>query len=328
MITHPPCIIIGGLLCEVEAPRGMGLVRAIRRSHPDAFIVGLVYDAMEAGHTFEDGPDLVFSIPHPCAGARAWLQGLDQVLSQSPADLIIPTLEVEIELLAELEHELAERGLMTCLPDQEMLSRCAKSWLPALARDCRIAVPDTKAVYGTLGAVRAAAEIGYPLMVKGLDYGAMKVHSEAEFIPVVARLLAEWGAPAIIQRYIQGPEFAAVGIGDGEGGMVGFCCTRPPSGCAGGNEPGDLIQPDPRLERLCVRLIAELKWRGPFEIAVMQNEATDEFCLLGLNPRLPPWVNGLPDQGANLAAILVETMISRFDRSGGNVLPEWMNAGR
>lgn len=303
-----PRIIVSGLHRGENPQPGASIVRSIRRRYPDAFIVGLVYDAMESGIYVDGGPDVVYTMPYPTAGAQSYLQRLDQILAKSPADLFIPTLDAEIELLVCLEDDLRQRGLLTYMPDAGMLARRAKSNLSELAADCDVSVPETRPVYGVADAIKAATEFGYPVMVKGQYYDAKMAHNEADFVGAVTRLLAEWGAPAIVQRCIRGPEFNAMGIGDGEGGMIGLCCIRKTIISDKGKGLGGMTVHDKKLELMCRRLIDELQWRGPFEVEVMKDETTDEHCLIEINPRFPAWVDFPANFGANFAATLVEMM--------------------
>ncbi len=304
----PPRIAVSGLHRGENPQPGAGIIRSIRRRFPDAFIAGLVYDAMESGIYVEGGPDAVFPMPYPTGGAEAYFQRLDQVLAQSPVDLFIPTLDSEIELLVHLEDELARRGLRTCLPDKSTLARRAKNKLGDLAGACDIATPETVPVHDVASAARAAARLGYPLMVKGQYYDAKKVGSEMELASAVSKVLAEWGAPAILQRCIVGPEFNGLGLGDGEGGIIGLCCIRKTIVSDKGKGLGGMTIADPRLLGLCERLIRELKWRGPFEIEVMLDEARGEYVLIEINPRFPAWVDFPSMFGANFPAALVEMM--------------------
>ena len=308
MTTRFPRFIVSGLHRGGNLPPGAGLVRSLRRAHPNAFIVGLSYGLMEHGSLSESGADTLCLMPLPAAGPESCLQGLDHVLAHAPADILVPTMDAEVELLAGIAHEIARRGVLTCLPDQAMLSRRAKSRLPTLARDCAVKVADTRGVYGILGAVRAAAELGYPVMVKGRYYEAKKVCTEAAFITEVTRLLAEWGAPAIVQRCIPGRKIHALGIGDGQGGMAGLCCTCKPAAGATHETLCDNIVVDPLLKALCTALIGELKWRGPFDIEVIQNDISNEYSLIDFHPLLPAWIDHLSEWGTNLVRSLIAMM--------------------
>jgi carbamoyl-phosphate synthase large subunit len=303
-----PRIAVSGLHRGENPQPGAGIVRSIRRKFPDAFIVGLVYDALESGIYAEGGPDVVQAMPYPSNGAEAFFRRLDEVREKSPFEFFIPTLDAEIELLVHLEDEIAARGLRTCLPGKKMLQRRAKNHLAALAEKCGIEVPDTAPAYDIAGALAAAKELGYPLMVKGQYYDAKKVASDAELSGAMWKLLAEWGAPAILQRCVCGPEFNALGLGDGEGGIIGLCCIRKTILSDKGKGLGGITIADKRLDDLCARLVRELRWRGPFEIEVMLDESDGEYALIEMNPRFPAWVDFPSMIGVNFPATLVEMM--------------------
>lgn len=305
---NPLRIAVSGLHRGENPQPGAGIVRSLRRRFPNAFIVGLVYDALESGIYVEDGPDAVYTMPYPTSGAAAFFQRLDVVRQKSPFDFFIPTLDAEIELLVHLADALAKRGLHTCLPDREMLGRRAKNRLTELAQKCGVAVPDTKPVYDLAEALAAARDLTYPLMVKGQYYDARMVSTEAGLAAALDRLFSDWGAPAILQRRVCGPEFNALGLGDGQGGMVGLCTIRKTIVSEHGKGLGGITVLDPVLDEVCARLIRELRWRGPFEIEVIRDEQRGEYVLIEINPRFPAWVDFPSMHGVNFPAALLEMM--------------------
>jgi len=299
-------IAVSGLHRGENPQPGAGIIRSLRRRYPHAYIAGLIYDAMESGIYVEGGPDAIFPMPYPTNGAEAFLERLDTILAQSPVDIFIPTLDSEVELLVHLNDELAKRGLRTCLPEKAALAQRAKNRLGALANTCQVMMPETVSVHSVAAAVWAARKLGYPLMVKGQYYDAKYAGNEAELASAVSKLLSEWGAPAMLQRCIHGPEFNALGLGDGEGGIAGLCCIRKTIVSDKGKGLGGMTICDKRLTGICQRLIRELRWRGPFEIEVMLDEARGEYALIEINPRFPAWIDFPSMIGANFPAALVE----------------------
>ncbi len=303
---NPLRLAVSGLHRGENPQPGAGIIRSLRRRFPTAFIVGLVYDALESGIYVEDGPDAVYTMPYPTSGAEAFFQRLDTIREKSPFDYFIPTLDAEIELLVHLEEAIASRRLHTCLPDRATLARRAKTHLAELARQCGISVPDTRPVYDLGEAFLAAADLGYPLMVKGQYYDAKMVSSEPRLIAALNKLFADWGSPAILQRCVQGPEFNALGLGDGEGGILGLCTIRKTIVSEHGKGLGGITVLDPALDDFCTRLIRELRWRGPFEIEVIRDESRGRYVLIEVNPRFPAWVDFPSMLGANFPASLIE----------------------
>jgi len=315
----PLTIAVSGLHRGENPQPGAGIIRGLRRGFPEARLVGLVYDIQESGIYVADGPDFVQLMPFPSAGANSYLQRLDALCQKTQIDLLIPTLDAEIELLVHLQDDFKQRGIRVCFPTPETLRRRAKANLPKLAAESRIAVPKTRIAHDLQTAGDAARELGYPLMIKGSYYDAKKVYAAPQMQYVAARLLAEWGAPVILQRCISGPEFNVLGIGDGNGGMISHCSIRKTQVSAAGKGLGGITVLDPMLSELSANLIRELRWLGPFEIELICDEKTGEYVLIEMNPRFPAWIDFPAMIGANFASQLVEFMVN-----GGRVeaLPE------
>ena len=303
---NTPRIALTGLGRGESPQPGAGIITSIRRRWPDAFIVGLVYDCMESGIYMADGANAVYAIPYPTMGAEPLLQRLDEILAQTPFDLFIPTLDSELDLIVHIEDELAHRGIRCCLPSKEALAMRSKDNLPALAEAAGVKVPTTAPVFSVNEALTAARQMSYPMIVKGFFYDAKTVYAEDDLREAVTSLLEEWGAPALIQQRITGPEFDALGIGDGEGGMVGLCCIRKTIVSSKGKGLGGVTIHDPKLTDFCTRLIRELRWRGPFEVECMKDETSGEYVLIEINPRFPAWVDFPAQFGLNFGATLVD----------------------
>ncbi len=297
-------IAVTGLGRGENPQPGAGIVASLRAAHPDAFIVGMAYDAMESGIYANGGPDVVFTMPYPTAGAEAFLHRLDAVLASAPFDIFIPTLDSELDLIVNLEDEFRARGIRTCLPGKEAFRRRMKDRLPALARAADVSTPRTEAAH-TLGQVmQLGRQMEFPLLVKGCYYDARLVNNEAELAAAATELLAEWGAPVLMQERVHGAEFNAMGIGDGEGGIIGLCCIRKTIVSSKGKGLGGITVSDPALTAVCQRLIRELRWKGPFEIEVMKDDVTREHHLIEINPRFPAWVGFPTGFGINFPAAL------------------------
>jgi carbamoyl-phosphate synthase large subunit len=306
---NPRCIAVSGLHRGENPQPGSGIIRSLRRAWPEVRIVGLVYDVMESGIYVEDGPDEVQLMPYPAAGAIAFFQRLDSVHRKTPIDILIPSLDAEIELLVHLGKELAARSIRVCLPEVQSLRRRAKQFLPLLAETCGVAVPKTRVAHDAVSAYQGAVELGLPLLIKGPYYDAQTVYSLPHAQATAAHLLAEWGSPVILQRRITGTEFNVLGIGDGRGGIVAQCSIRKTVLSDKGKGLGGIVVRDERLDRLCADLIGELRWNGPFEIELIHETSTDRYVLIEINPRFPAWIDFPAMLGANFAAALVERIL-------------------
>ena len=111
-----------------------------------------------------------------------------------------------------------------------------------------------------------------------------------------------------MQEHLQGPEFNALGIGDGRGGIHGLTCIRKTVISSQGKGLGGITIHDPKFVAMCERLIAHLRWNGPFEIEAMKDDRTGELNLIEINPRFPAWVDFPAALGANHTAALVDLL--------------------
>ncbi|OYV04062.1 MAG: biotin carboxylase, partial [Verrucomicrobiales bacterium VVV1] len=250
-------IAVTGMHRGANPQPGSSIVSAIRRRWPQAFIVGLVYDAYESGIYVGDGPDACHTMPYPTAGLPTYLARLKEVKALAPFDLLIPTLDAEIALLAGASEKLAALGIQVMLPDEKTLDRCSKSKLPALADTCGIKVPATAVARDVCEALKHAEVIGYPVFIKGRFYDATRVSNPVALASAGASILADWGAPLIVQEPLLGNEFNVMGIGDGRGGSLGQCAVRKMILSDKGKGNGSVIVRDPRLEEITKRVMAE-----------------------------------------------------------------------
>jgi len=300
-----PRIAITGLARGENPQPGGALVRSIRRAWPKAMIVGLVYDAQESGIYAEDRPDVVFTIPYPSSGQKMLLDRLDSIREQVPYDILLPTLDAEIEPLLGMESDLLERGVVTIIPSPESFHARSKQNLSKLCDACNVLTPNTEVAYDVLMVVAAVKDVGFPAFVKGPYYDAYRVFGVDDLVARSRGLLAEWGGPLLVQEALDGVEFNVLAIGDGEGGVLASCSVRKTVMSSKGKGYGGVTVCDPVLQGQCERLISELQWRGPLELEFLCDRSSGDFYLLEINPRFPAWADVPSAIGVNMAELVV-----------------------
>jgi carbamoyl-phosphate synthase large subunit len=308
---NPLRIAITGMHRGENPQPGASIVTAIRQRWPDVFIVGLVYTAYESGIYAYDGPDVCHVMPSPAVGLSAYLARLQEIRAIDSFDLLIPTLEVEVALLAGSTAKLADMGIHTTLPSVETLARCDKSSLTALAQACEIPAPRTAVVGDVTQAVLEAETIGYPILIKGRYDDATLVSSSSGIRVVAASILADWGPPLVVQEPLAGNEFSVLGIGDGTGALLGHCTVRKMAirDKRQVKSEGSVIVRDFRLDEMTRRIIHKTRWLGPFELKFIRAQRDDGYRLLGIHPHFPAWV-GFPAQlGVNFPAAWIDWML-------------------
>jgi carbamoyl-phosphate synthase large subunit len=299
-------IAVTGLQRGDNPQPGAGIIKSVRRLYPKVEIIGLVYDAMESGIYAEEGPNSVHLMPFPYTGKETYFKRLKEIHHQVPFDILIPTLDSELDILVSMQEELKKLGVKCCIPDRSTLERRSKARLPELAKEANFDIPQTQVVMTLEEAYFRADELGYPIIIKGPFYDAKVVSHRFELGVAANAIFAEWGAPIILQKIVRGWEYNVMGIGDGKGGLMGSCSVRKTILSEKGKGMGAVTIHDEQLQQLCERMIKSLNWIGPFEIEVMKDEVSSVWTVIEMNPRFPAWVDFPSTLGANFPVALVE----------------------
>ncbi|MFA7331543.1 MAG: ATP-grasp domain-containing protein [Candidatus Delongbacteria bacterium] len=302
-------IAVSGLNAADNPAPGVAVARSLREAGHRGRLVGLAYDAMDAGIYNRQLFDEVYLIPFPSRGSDALLHHLRLVRQQGRLDLVIPTLDSELELYLTLQPELEEAGIHSFLPDEGGLAMRAKSRLAEFCHKHDFQVPPTEVVHSLEGLRDVWEDIcdpdgREPVYVKGIFYDARKAWTVEQAMNSFVEISARWGLPIILQRGLAGFEYNICCLGDGEGGLVGAVPMRKLGVTEKGKAWSGVTVGDPRLLELAREMIAALKWRGPCELEILCEEETERLHLIEINPRFPAWCYLCAGAGQNLPAAL------------------------
>ncbi|MBI3038914.1 ATP-grasp domain-containing protein, partial [bacterium] len=277
------------------------IIRSIRASPAfEGQIYGLAYDAKEPAIYLKDACDKVFLIPYPSSGKDSLFQRLNYIIGNHPIDFMIPSLDSELNSFLSLEEDLKDMGVKMFLPTNEMLEARAKKHLNKICTQSKISYPKTKEINGYDRMARTAAEIGYPLVVKGVFYEATVVYSLAELEKAAYSIAGRWGFPLLLQEFIKGEEFDIAVVGDGKGGMLGLTSMKKMQLTSKGKAWGGMTLDSSEIVTNVKRILKALKWRGPMEIEIMKRQSDGKFFLIEINPRFPAWIYLGQGSGCNL----------------------------
>ncbi|MGO9171569.1 MAG: hypothetical protein ACLP7P_06350 [Rhodomicrobium sp.] len=112
-----------------------------------------------------------------------------------------------------------------------------------------------------------------------------------------------------MQELVAGDEYDVIGLGDGQGGILGSCSIRKLLLTKAGKAFSGIVISDPQLQAQAERIISCLKWNGPFELEFIKGKRG--YALIEVNPRFPAWCDFPSQIGCNLPAALLERAISR-----------------
>ena len=294
-----------------ESPQpGGSVAMSLRRRFPGLRIVGLCYDPMESSIYSGGGDrlDAVYLLPYPRAGSRALMERLETVIEREGVNVVIPCLDTEIPNFISLQAGLHERGVSLCLPTLQAFEDRDKTNLGALCEELQLAAPRTVQANDAATLAAHAEKIGYPCYVKGQLYGAHKVHTAVELYSAFTTIHNVWGGPVLLQEAIIGEEYNLVGLGDGQGGILGSCTIRKLLSTRLGKGFGGVVVADPLIEDAARRIIGKLEWNGPFELEFLKR-AGRPHALFEMNPRFPAWVDFPSQIGCNLPMRMLEQML-------------------
>jgi len=302
-------IAVTGMNATDNPGPGVAVIRAIRDACPDCTIVGLAYETLDPGNFMPGVADHAYLLPYPSMGAEALGERLLAIHALTPIDVLIPTLDAELPIWVRLQELLASRGIKTFLPDAEALALRNKDRLHELV-ELGVSVPKSMVLTDPTKIPDIADELGYPVVVKGRFYDAYVAQTPHDVAHWFHKLANSWGLPVIIQKFVPGTEFDVVGVGDGEGGLIGSVAMRKMQLTDKGKAWGGVTVRDTYLESFVRDTVRALSWRGPCELEVMRGDDGDLY-LIEINPRFPAWVYLSAGAGRNLPWATVELALGR-----------------
>jgi carbamoyl-phosphate synthase large subunit len=310
MREKPITVAVTGLNATDNPAPGVGVLRALRQAGGEDRLVGLAYDALDPGVYAADLVREVFMIPYPSQGREAMLARLRYVHERVGLDVVVPTLDAELPSFIALEPELRAMGIGTLLPTAGMLDLRSKVNLAALGQRAGILVPPTVVVTEVEEMYRAHEKIPYPFFVKGVFYGATLAHGLEEALAAYHKVVAQWGVPVILQAPVAGEELDVMGVGDGEGGLVGAVPMKKMLLTDKGKAWAGITVRAPDLLALAEAFVQKTRWRGPFEIEVLR-DGEGRYHLIEVNPRFPAWCFLSAAAGMNLPRLAVDLAAGR-----------------
>lgn len=291
---------------------GASVIRSMRRLYPDLRVIGLSYDPLESGlysHDI-DRIDAIYLLPFPMKGPQVLLERMHYIHGKEKFQFLVPCLDSELENFTLIYPELNRMGITAMLPARETLDMRAKVNLAAFCAQNQIPGPKTYVADDAATLAQRAAEIGYPVYVKGKYYEAFLVYSQVDLAERFNDIARVWGVPVLVQEALFGDEYDVVGLADDESDLVGFCAIRKLLRTSTGKGFGGIVINDPTVDKTVERIVKGLRWRGPFEIEFLKAPHRPHV-LFEINPRFPAWVDFPAQVGCNLPARLLDMLLGK-----------------
>lgn len=285
---------------------GIGVIRSLRDCLDfDLRILGLSYEALEPGIYMHDVVDKSYQIPYPSAGSAQLLERMKQINAIESIDVVIPNFDAELANFIKLAPEFKTMGIHSFLPSMDKMTEIDKMHLAEFGEQYGFDVPKTKFITSIKQIEDLEEDFDYPMVVKGRYYEAYIARNKGQIISYFHKLNAKWGLPVVIQEFIEGTEIDIIGLGDGEGALIGAIPLRKLYITDKGKGWSGVVLEDEKLMAMAKRFTKHAKWTGGFELELMRTD-DEKFYIMEVNPRFPAWVYTAAAAGQNLPAALVK----------------------
>lgn len=299
-------VAVTGMNARADNPGpGLAVARCLKASKTPTRVIGLGYEALDAGLYHRQLVDRGYLLPYPSYGEDALLARLVDLHEREQFEVLIPCLDAEMQSFARLAPTLAGMGIRTFIPNSQQLALRSKDRLPELALSMGISSPKTQAIYqANFFAGCQTQGWRYPLMVKGLFYDAKLAYNADEAVAAFHRIAGEWGVPVLAQSWLAGEEINLAGVGDGEGGLAGAVMMKKRALTDKGKGWAGISIHDDELLAAAQRFCAVTKWRGGLELEMLRDDK-GSLHLIEINPRFPAWIYLSAGVGCNLPELVV-----------------------
>jgi len=300
-----PTICVTGLNAADSPAPGLAVLRSLKESGFRQRHIGITYGVLDAGNYMSDLVSACYLTPYPNTGPRALLTRIAEIHKAEKIDVIVPTLDSELENYIAIEGELRYLGIKLLLPLKESLAMREKPTLAEKIPEDIVKTPKTVRISDVSALRDAFDQLGFPLLVKGQFYEAYAAYSPEEAVGWFYKLASQWGVPVIAQNMIQGEEMNVAGLAK-RGKLYGAVAMKKLFLTDKGKAWSGVTIRNEKILEMTRRLIQYLNWDGGFELEFIVENKTEEVFLIEMNPRFPAWVYLATAAGINLPAMHVQ----------------------
>jgi predicted ATP-grasp superfamily ATP-dependent carboligase len=234
---------------------------------------------------------------------------LETIVRSQPHDVILAGTDASLLAISSRRERLSPYVALG-LPSHEAVKRAFdRSQIADAAAKVGLTTPEWRACDGAPQALEAAEQFGWPVLVKPMHTVLELSGSAHRWASVIAedtdtvqRAAHSFGS-CVVQRRVGGSLLSFGGVATGEG-LIGSVVSRyirtwPVKG--GNVSFSETIHPPARLTDRVEAMVAELEWRGLFELELIDRRG--EFCPIDFNPRAYGSLSLAVSAGAPLPAL-------------------------
>jgi len=197
-------VVVTGLLATDNPYPGLGIARCLRLA-PEftGTISAFVFEPLSNGIYDRAIVDRAFIVPYPAAGCDTLLERIRSIHERCPIDVILPSLDSEVSLYAELAGPLRDLGIGTLLPPPSQVKLRAKNLLYEFGLEQGVRVPKTLLLNNIDELRPKVREVGVPFLLKGILNDARVCASVEEGERRYEELYGLWGYPILLQSFVR-----------------------------------------------------------------------------------------------------------------------------
>jgi carbamoyl-phosphate synthase large subunit len=232
-------------------------------------------------------------------------------------DALLPCDHAEVPAVAMAVERLAAAGIRTLVARQDRLAAVARPRMAAFLQELDLHTPHTLFVPARRDIPTCAAQLGFPLWVKGPVDGAMKVHSVEQAQDAAEKLEGSASGGVLLQRPVDGEIFDVAAVLGKNGRLAGLVATRRLAINDDGQVVCAAVVDDPQIETLARRLLDALEWRGALRLVLARPAAGDRLYVCDVRAGLPVWGMLSHCSDCSLPVRLLDAVLETDEHGGG-----------
>lgn len=298
-------VAVSGMNAVDSPGPGVPVIRSLKESTLNLELIGFAYGTLEPGNFMLDLVENSFLLPYPSSGHEVLLERIQYIHSLKKLNVIIPTLDSELDNYISIIPELNKMGIQIFLPGRKELHTRDKTYLKESLANTDVLLPETFTVQDVGGIRHVTDELGFPLFVKGVFYEAYLARNYEEAVGYFYAMAGKWGIPVIFQKYISGEECNVCALAkDGE--MIGAVVMKKLFLTDKGKAWAGVTIKNEKVEQISKKILKFINWNSGCELEYIIENKTGKMYLLEINPRFPAWVYLATASGQNLPEALLK----------------------
>lgn len=310
LATEATVICVTGLSASDSPAPGVAVLRSLAESGLRQRHIGISYGVLDAGNYMADLVSACYLAPYPNTGPHALLDRISEIHKTEHIDVILPTLDSELDNYIEIEPQLRYLGIKLLLPQKASLALRDKPTLAEKIPANIVQTPETVRISDVSGLRDSFDKLGFPLLVKGQYYEAHAAYSPEEAVGWFYKLASQWGIPVISQKMIRGEECNVAGLAK-RGKLYGAVAMKKLFLTDKGKAWSGVTIYNEKILEITRKMVNFLNWDGGFELEFIVETKTGDVYLVEMNPRFPAWVYLATAAGINLPAMHVALALGK-----------------